>query len=145
MFEAPSIDFGLAAHIASTGEELQVVPAREFRYEALVCVRLFAAKLVIEVRNEQHQAKFISQFQQHSQQRHRIGSAGHGNSNAVARLQQLAFTDVVENLLAHKKMVKPSAISRQLSAKAFNHGSKRMNTDSALRFKDLSSYPCNPC
>ena len=78
----------------------------EFSNEVLVSVRLFASKLVIEVSDKEHNAQLVAQFEQHAQQSNRIRTAGNGDRDAVPRLQQLAFADVLENLFAHGMMVK---------------------------------------
>jgi hypothetical protein len=84
--------------------------------EAFVGIRLFPAELMIEVSDEKDEAEFLAEFEQHAQQGDGIGSAGDGYSNALARLQQIAIANVMEDLVAHATIVKLSAISRQLSA-----------------------------
>ena len=72
---------------------------------------------MVVVRDVQDDAEFGTQFEQNAQQRDGIGSAGDRNSDPIARLQQLALTKVVEDLVAHELMVplRVGAIKKRLT------------------------------
>jgi len=72
---------------------------------------------MVVVRDVQDDAEFGTQFEQNAQQRDGISSAGDRNSDPIARLQQLALTKVVEDLVAHELMVplRVGAIKKRLT------------------------------
>jgi hypothetical protein len=69
---------------------------------------------VIEMDNDEDNTQFRAQFEQDTQQRDGVGSAGDGDGNTVARVQQIPFPNVMQDLVTHRKIVKLSPISRQL-------------------------------
>ena len=106
------------ADIGAAGEEWQVVLAREFGDEALVGIRLLAAQLVVEVGDEEDDAEFLAQFEQHAQQGDGVGSAGNGNSNAVAR----AAADCVRECSGAPGRARNDGKARSYQPSAFSHG-----------------------
>lgn len=76
--------------------------AREVGDEFLVLVGFGGAQFVIEVDDGKDNAEFGAKLPQKAQQRDRIRSAGDGDAQAIAGLQQLEPTGVIQNLLCQR-------------------------------------------
>ena len=82
----------------------------QFRDEFLIGVRLRPTQLVIEMNNRKDNAKVSAQFQQQSQQRNRIDSAGNRHPDALSGAKQVVTPNVGMQALqdgVHRNMVPP--------------------------------------
>lgn len=104
-FEAERTCFGLRGRITGTGMELKTVTDGELLHEGLVVIGLTGADAVMKMQDAQHDAEFLAQFQHHPQQGDGIGAAGDGQTEPVAGLKQVVFTDKVVDALAHGTML----------------------------------------
>ena len=77
------------------------MPGGKLGDEALVGVRIVTAQPMIEVSNEENDAEFFAEFEQHAQQGDGVGSAGDRNGHAVARVEKATLSDVQQHLFAH--------------------------------------------
>ena len=100
---------GVLADVGATGEEQQVMLTGKFGNELFISIRIATAQLMVEVGDNEDDAQLQPEFEQDSQQRDGIRASGDGHSDAVARAQQAAFTDIVEHFFVHCLMVKQSA------------------------------------
>jgi hypothetical protein len=88
--------------------ERELMFARKLGDESFLFVGLGASEFVVEMNDGEDDAQLGAEFQQETKQRHGICSAGDGEPDAVAGLQQLERADMVEELLRevmHRDMV----------------------------------------
>ena len=81
---------------------------RQLGDELLVGIGFCSPQLMIEMDGREDDAEFRTQFEHDSQQGYGIGSAGNGDTHAVAGVEQVLATDVVEDALrqgAHGNIV----------------------------------------
>ena len=103
---------GVFGDVVVPGKELKPMGPGQIRDKSLVCVGLLAPQAMIEVRGGQHDAQLLAKFQQHPQERNRVGAAGNGHNYTVARPQQSLVADVSQHLLAHGPIVRQEAALR---------------------------------
>ena len=60
---------------------------------------------MIKMRDDHDDSSLGLQLEQDAQQCDGVSSAGDGDTNAITRLEQLAFANVLKDLFAHRKMV----------------------------------------
>src|SRR5579864_3566836 len=73
-------------HVIGVDVEFQIVLASQAGDEFLIRLRLRAAQLVIEMNNRKDNPEFAPQFEQQTQERDRINSAGNGHADAIPSL-----------------------------------------------------------
>ncbi len=89
----------MTRNIIAVAIRFQIVPARQFRDEPLVGIRLLPTQLVIEMNNGEDDAEFAPQLQQQAQERNRINPARNGHANAISGPQQLLPPNVAKHAL----------------------------------------------
>jgi len=91
--------------VCASRVEGQFVSCRQFSHEHGIFVRFLPANLVIEVRDRKDNAELTPYFEQQSQQRNRIRTAGYRHGDSIPSSDQFMFSRELEQPLVHSSIV----------------------------------------
>ena len=92
-FQVSALFTRLPRDVLCAGNALEAACGGQLADEFFIAIRLSAAQLVVEMQNGQKQDERLAQLFEQQKERHRIGSAGDGDADAVSRVHHAVLLD----------------------------------------------------
>jgi len=99
VFEIPTVERGTCGYVLAGGYKLQIELAGQVFDKLRIRCGIFATQHVIEMDGEKRDAKVLANILKDAQQSDGIRAARNGDTNAIARRNQLRGADVMKDRL----------------------------------------------